>query len=106
MRYQEFPPSPALAAHVRCVRSFDAEAAQRAPVQHIVPDGRCELVFHVAHPFTEADGAAKPERVQPLALFAGQLSRPLFVGCTPAQFLSREYGIGVAIVQAPAIANS
>ena len=82
MRYQEFPPSPSLASHVRCAWTFEADASERGPAQHVVPDGRCELVFHLGDPFTEADGAARPERVQPTALFAGQLSRPLWLRAT------------------------
>jgi len=49
--------------------------------ERIVPDGRCELVLHYGDAFVEsaADGI---EHVQPTALFAGQLSRPLWLRAT------------------------
>ena len=41
MRYEEFPPEPALRKHVRCLWRFEAEAHEAAPqLERIVPDGR------------------------------------------------------------------
>lgn len=79
MRYEEFPPTPALAPFVRCIWTFVAEGA-RAPAapQRIVPDGRCELVVHLGDAYAEWMGHGV-ERVQPKVLFAGQLSRPLWL---------------------------
>ena len=76
MRYAEFNPSPQLAAHVRRIWVFES-AALRDPanVERIVPDGCPELVVHYGAPFSECTG--EPARIQPRALFAGQLSRPL-----------------------------
>jgi AraC-like DNA-binding protein len=82
MRYDEFPPAPAIREHVRCLWRFEAEAheAAREP-ERIVPDGRCEVVVHFGDPFVES-GADGRERMQPSALFAGQLSRPLWLRAT------------------------
>lgn len=77
MDYREWPPRSRLAPYVRCLWIFEAGQAQAAP-QRIVPDGRCELVLHLARPFAEVrrDGT---EVAQPRALFAGQLTRPLLL---------------------------
>jgi len=82
MRYEEFPPPPALREHVRCLWRFEAEAREAAPEpERIVPDGRCELVVHFGDPFVEW-GEDGRKRTQPSALFAGQLSRPLWLRAT------------------------
>jgi AraC-like DNA-binding protein len=84
MGYEEFPAPPRLAPFVRCAWAYRAAASERrhAP-ERIVPDGRCELIVHLGDPFAESDGAG-PERIQPRALFAGQLSRPLWLRATGA----------------------
>ena len=79
MGYEEFPPAPELRDHVRCVWRFEAGASEGAgQPERIVPDGRCELVLHYGDLFVESgeDGLELP---QPRALFAGQLSRPLWL---------------------------
>ena len=74
MRYDEVAPPPALAAHVRCIWSYEADAGEAAAAaERIVPDGRCELIVHFGAPYLE--GATR----QPRALFAGQLTRPLWL---------------------------
>jgi AraC-like DNA-binding protein len=78
MRYAEHPPPPALAPYVRCVWVFEADRAESGHRERIVPDGRCELVVHVGDAFLET-GPDREERVQPRTLFAGQLSRPLWL---------------------------
>ena len=77
MRYAEFPPSSALAPFVRCIWTFESDAAA-GPPERIVPDGRSELVLHFGDAFAESSGEGI-ERIQPRALFAGQLSRPLWL---------------------------
>ena len=79
MAYEEFPPAPQLRDHVRCIWRFEAGPPKsgRAP-ERIVPDGRCELVLHYGDLFMES-GEDGLEQVQPRALFAGQLSRPLWL---------------------------
>ena len=81
MRYEEFPPPDDLAACVRCAWVFEAPATEAAAPQRIVPDGRCELVAHLGDAFVES-GADGVERGQPRVLFAGQLSRPLWLRAT------------------------
>jgi len=74
MPYDELAPPAALAAHVRCIWNYEAGAGEATTAaERIVPDGRCELIVHFGKPFLEG---AKP---QPRALFAGQLTRPLWL---------------------------
>ena len=81
MRYEEFPPAPELRANVRCLWRFEADAPEAGAPERIVPDGRCELVLHYGDPFVES-GTDGVEHAQPRALFAGQLSRPLWLRAT------------------------
>ena len=76
MQYAERDPAPHLARFVRCVWSFEDDAGDGSP-QRIVPDGRPELVVHCVEPYGEVEG----RRVvpQPRILFAGQLTRPLWL---------------------------
>jgi len=74
LRYQEFAPDPALAAHVHCTWSFAGE--EEGIEQAVPPDGRCELIVHHGRPYHERDRAGV-WRAQPDQLFAGQLTRPL-----------------------------
>jgi hypothetical protein len=78
LRYEEFTPPAALAEHAHCVWIFESAPNPSRASERIVPDGRCELVVHLGDPFVEsaADGI---ERAQPRVLFAGQLSRPLWL---------------------------
>ena len=74
MRYVEHPPPDALASVLHCLWTFEDEAASGEP-QRIVPDGRCELIVHVGEPYREV-GA---DWAQPRIVFAGQLTRPLWL---------------------------
>ena len=76
MRYEELPAPPTLAAHVHCLWRFEGEEA--GVEQAVPPDGRAELIVHIARPYEErgADGAW---RAQAPLLFAGQLTRPLLL---------------------------
>jgi AraC-like DNA-binding protein len=70
MEYLEFPPPPGLAAHVQC--AWRLRAAQPATaVQTIYPDGRCELIVHLARPPRCWDAVAGWQ-VQAGTLFAAQ----------------------------------
>lgn len=77
MRYVEHAPPDALATVLHCLWTFEDDAPGPGP-QRIVPDGCCELVVHLGDPYREA-GAAAP---QPRVLFAGQLTRPLWLEAT------------------------
>lgn len=79
MVYEEFPPTPSLAPFVRCAWTFEASRAEaiESP-QRIVPDGRCEMVVHLGDAFLES-GPDGVRHLQPRVLFAGQLSRPLWL---------------------------
>src|SRR5688500_3744393 len=77
MRYAEYPPPGALAPVLHCLWTFEDELGSGEP-QRIVPDGRCELVIHLLAPYREI-GSGSP---QPRALFAGQLTRPLWLEAT------------------------
>jgi AraC-like DNA-binding protein len=77
MRYAEYPPPDALRDVLRCLWSFEDDGSAREP-QRIVPDGRCELVVHLGDPYREVGSAS----VQPRVLFAGQLTRPLWLEAT------------------------
>jgi len=77
MRYAEYEPPDSLAHVVHCTWTFEDDASQAEP-QRIVPDGRCELVVHFGAPYREA-GARQP---QPRVVFAGQLTRPLWIEAT------------------------
>ncbi|MBI4904298.1 MAG: helix-turn-helix domain-containing protein [Acidobacteria bacterium] len=76
MHYQEFPPQSDLAPFVRCYWTLAGQAAGCA-TERIVPDGRQELVFHLADPFHRVH-LQHSER-QPQALFTGQMDSPLFL---------------------------
>jgi len=73
VRYAEFPPPPELEPYVHCLWVFEGQDAHEP--QRIVPDGRCELIFHWRAPYLEQTAAGWAP--QPQALFAGQLTRPL-----------------------------
>ena len=76
MQYAEVDPAPPLAQYVRCIWSFDDDSGQGAP-QRIVPDGRPELVVHCTLPYREIE--AGRAIAQTRILFAGQLTRPLWL---------------------------
>jgi AraC-like DNA-binding protein len=89
MRYEEFPPPPALARYVRCVWTFEAARNENTGRERIVPDGRCELIVHLGDPFAESSVDGR-ESEQPRVFFAGQLSHPLWLRAT-----GRAHVIGV-----------
>lgn len=74
-RYQEFAPPPALRPFVRVLWTYAAPAPS-STVQRIAPDGCPELVLDIAAPYEELtpDGSF---RLQPPAIFAGQMTKPL-----------------------------
>ena len=49
MDYREYPPPPGLAGHVECMWRLRQPRPAGAP-QTIYPDGRCELIVHLAAP--------------------------------------------------------
>ncbi|MCC4294093.1 AraC family transcriptional regulator [Brevundimonas aurantiaca] len=86
-RYQEFAPPPALAPFVRVIWTYAAPDPSPT-IQRIAPDGCPELVFDLGAPYAEQgeDGAF---RLQPSALFAGQMTRPLAMKPTgPTELVS------------------
>lgn len=74
-RYEEHEPPASLRPFVRTIWTYAAPAPEPV-VQRIAPDGCPELVVDVGAPYEEqsADGVF---RLQPRALFAGQMTRPL-----------------------------
>jgi len=76
-RYQEFAPPAALRPFVRVLWTYTAPDPSPT-IQRIAPDGCPELVFDIGAPYAEQgeDGAF---RLQPPALFAGQMTRPLIM---------------------------
>ena len=87
MRYAEHAPPDALAEVLHCLWSFEDEDTGAEP-QRIVPDGRCELVVHHGAPYRER-GAAEP---QGRVVFAGQLTRPLWLEATgPASVIGARF---------------
>lgn len=73
--YRELAPPPSLAPFVRTLWTY-AAGTPSGEVQRIAPDGCPELIVHRAVPYEEQgpDGLWRP---QPMAVFAGQLTRPL-----------------------------
>jgi AraC-like DNA-binding protein len=74
-RYQEFEPPAALRPFVRTIWTY-AHPDPPPVVQRIAPDGCPELIFDLGAPYEEQD-AAGAWRLQPSAIFAGQMTRPL-----------------------------
>lgn len=74
-QYAELPAPPPLDALVHCFWFLRGSLAG-APAQPVLPDGRMEIVIHLAEPFAEVgpDGVA---RGQAEALLAGQLMAPI-----------------------------
>lgn len=73
--YSELLPAPALRDRVHRYWFLRGDSRPKEPPEPIVPDGRPEIVFHLADPFRrlEETGAA----TQPLTLLAAQIDRPL-----------------------------
>ena len=74
-RYEEFEPPAALRPFVRTIWTY-AASAPAPPVQRIAPAGCPELVVDIGAPYEE-QGPDGVFRLQPRALFAGQMTRPL-----------------------------
>lgn len=74
-RYLEFAPPPALRPFVRTIWTYAAPAPEPV-VQRIAPDGCPELILDIGAPYEE-QGEDGVFRLQPRALFAGQMTRPL-----------------------------
>ena len=76
-RYAEFPPPPSLAPWVKVVWTYAAPAPSDT-IQRIAPDGCPELILDIGAPYEEQgpDGAW---RLQPRAIFAGQMTRPIAI---------------------------
>jgi len=70
MDYREYPPPPALAGHVECLWRLRQPRPSGAP-QTIYPDGRCELIVHLAVPPRCWD-ATRGWHCQARTLFAAQ----------------------------------
>lgn len=74
-RYEEFEPPPTLRPFVRLIWTYAAPAPEPT-VQRIAPDGCPELILDIGSPYEE-QGDDGVFRLQPRALFAGQMTRPL-----------------------------
>ena len=74
-RYEEFEPPVSLRPFVRTVWTYAAPALEPT-VQRIAPDGCPELILDIGLPYEE-QGPDGVFRLQPSALFAGQMTRPL-----------------------------
>jgi hypothetical protein len=73
--YVELAPPPRLARWVRCLWRYRDDAPSGV-IQRIPPDGCPELILHLGRPYEEMDGEGR-FRPQPVAVFAGQMTRPL-----------------------------
>ncbi|MFA4894234.1 DUF6597 domain-containing transcriptional factor [Brevundimonas sp.] len=74
-RYREFDPPASLRPFVRTIWTYAAPAPEPT-VQRIAPDGCPELILDIGSPYEE-QGEDGVFRLQPRALFAGQMTRPL-----------------------------
>jgi transcriptional regulator GlxA family with amidase domain len=77
VQYCELPASPPLDAVVRCFWFLSGDLSG-APPQTVVPDGRLEIILHLADPFRRI-GADGEVRTQSRILFSGQLTAPITV---------------------------
>lgn len=76
-RYAEFPPPPSLAPWVKVVWTYGNPSPSNT-VQRIAPDGCPELILDIGSPYEEEelDGGWS---LQPTAIFAGQMTRPIAI---------------------------
>lgn len=74
-RYEEHEPPKSLRPWIRTIWTY-ASPAPSGAVQRIAPDGCPELVLDIGSPYEEL-GDDGVYRLQPPALFAGQMTRPL-----------------------------
>lgn len=77
MRYIQTGPPPALADLVACLWAVespgDESGSDDPQIQRILPDGRAEVIFHLADPFRDA----RTRRAQARGLVAGQLTHAI-----------------------------
>jgi AraC-like DNA-binding protein len=77
VRYLQAPPPRALADLVACLWGLDGfsdpSPGREPQIQRILPDGRAEIIFHIADPFREVESGT----AQTQALTAGQLTRAI-----------------------------
>jgi AraC-like DNA-binding protein len=73
--YEEHEPPAALRPFVRVVWTYSNPSPEPS-VQRIAPDGCPELILDIGSPYEE-QGEDGVFRLQPRALFAGQMTRPL-----------------------------
>lgn len=75
MNYAELPAPPPLDQLVRCFWFLSGDDLG-SDAHTVVPDGRLEIILHLAEPFAriDEDGVARPQTV---ALVSGQITRPL-----------------------------
>ncbi len=76
-RYAEFPPPPSLAPWVKVVWTY-ANPEPSDTIQRIAPDGCPELILDIGSPYEE-EGSDGLWNLQPSALFAGQMTRPIAI---------------------------
>ena len=76
-RYEEFAPPPALAPWVKVIWTYAAPEPSRT-IQRIAPDGCPELILDLGAPYEE-QGQDGVWRLQPSAIFAGQMTRPIAI---------------------------
>jgi len=74
-RYEEHAPPESLRPFVRTIWTY-ASPSPSGAVQRIAPDGCPELILDIASPYEE-QGPDGVFRLQPQALFAGQMTAPL-----------------------------
>ncbi|QTC90676.1 AraC family transcriptional regulator [Brevundimonas goettingensis] len=74
-RYAEHEPPASLRPFVRTIWTY-ASPSPSGSVQRIAPDGCPELILDIGSPYEE-EGPDGVFRLQPPALFAGQMTRPL-----------------------------
>lgn len=75
MDYSEHPAPPPLDSVVRCFWFLRGDLGVDAP-ETVVPDGRLEIVLHLAEPFSRMEPGTLARR-QPRAILSGQLTAPI-----------------------------
>ena len=105
-RYEEHAPPAALRPFIRTLWTY-ASPQPSGEIQRIAPDGCPELVLDIGTPYEEqgADGAF---HLQPRALFAGQMTRPLALrACGPVELIAVRFEpdgardwLGLPLIQA------
>ncbi|MGV9008373.1 AraC family transcriptional regulator [Brevundimonas sp.] len=76
-RYAEFEPPASLKPFVRTIWTYAAPQPS-GDVQRIAPDGCPELILDIGSPYEE-QGDDGVFRLQPPAIFAGQMTRPMAI---------------------------